>query len=166
MQNELSQTLAEQIRQAYQEAITEVENTKALATEAVKKAAYCGEMLTEARQETKAHFREWLSQHCPEVDFETAQKWINGAKKIKELGGIETFGGKQLLLFFAQGDEKPEREQQNRDPENKNWFAELGKFTERFNKAIEHRKPEQWTEEEKLSFRHRVKPIVELYNSL
>ena len=165
MQIELSKSLATEINNAFNRANAQANSAKELAHNAVSSAVRCGELLTEAKSETKSHFTEWLAANCPEIAADVAGKFISGAKKIRERG-IETFSGAQLLLFFAEGEAKPDRPTTDRDPDGTNWLSELGKFTDRLVKTLDHRPVAQWSENERLTFAHRVRPVIEIAKAL
>ncbi len=165
MTTELSTSLAENINEAFAEAMMQADNVKAHAKTAVEEAVRCGELLTEAKTFARSSWREWMAVNCPSISIDVAGKFMSGAKKIRERG-IETFGGAQLLLFFAGGEAKKERTSNDRDPLGTNWLTEIEKITERFNRTLDHRPVADWSEAERLTFKHRIKPLVEIYGQL
>jgi hypothetical protein len=165
MQIELSTTLAEEINNAFKHANAQADSAKTLGRNAIESAVRCGELLTEAKSEAKSHFTEWLTDNCPEIGAEIAARFITGAKRIRERG-IETFSGAQLLLFFAEGDAKPDRPTTDRDPTGMNWLTEISRFAERFVKTLDHRPVASWSDVERLTFLRQVEPIVKLAREL
>jgi hypothetical protein len=165
MQNELNTTLATEINNAYKHATAQANSAKELAVNAVTSAVRCGELLTEAKDQTKNAFATWLAANCPEIAAEVAGRFISGARKIRERG-IKNFNGNQLLLFFCEEEAKPERPLTDRDPDGTNWLTEIARITGRFTKTLDHRPVASWTEVERVTFLRQVEPIVKLAREL
>jgi hypothetical protein len=165
MQKQLSSALAEEINNSYKHATAQADSAKTLARNAVESAVRCGELLTEAKSAAKSSFVDWLAANCPEIGAEIAGRFMIGAKRVREKG-IETFSGQQLLLFFAEGEDRPERPSVDRDPNGMNWLTEISRFAERFVKTLDHRPAAQWSEVERVTFLRQVEPIVKLAREL
>jgi hypothetical protein len=164
MKTEISSTLASRIMAEYVAAYAAVDATKKNMRAAIEHAAACGEYLLEARDIAKAGFLEWAAQAIPQISPAEIKKFIGGAKRVRSQG-IDC-GPRQLLLFFADEEETAAAPQINRDPAGANWFSELGKIVERVNRALDHKPVDEWTSEERISFKQRLRPIVELYERL
>jgi hypothetical protein len=166
MTTEIENSLAEEIRNSYEEAQKMALRVTVNARAAITEACKCGELLETARSQYRRMWAEWLLANVPQVTPEIANRYITGAKKIKQ-AGMDSINNRQLLLFFATVDAEEEKlEHVSRDPDGTKWFACFGKAIEAFAKQIEFRPASEWTVAERVAFKRRAEPIVELYNQL
>jgi hypothetical protein len=161
--NELTTQLAQEILTEYRAAEGAALACRQNVTDAVTHASRCGEMLIEAQTVLRGSFGAWLADHCNEITLPAAKRFISGAKKMRERGGLPD--PRQMLMFFSD-EPTEERKQIARDPDGTNWLTDLSKVCERINKTLDHRPPVEWTEQERDVFKLRMKPLVELYNQI
>ena len=169
MTAELQTNLAEQIRDAFNEANRLATDARAVASDAVAKAIQCGQLLIQ-QKESLGHgsWLKWLDTNIPEIRDRTARRYMALAKRNRSSDLTDSASLRQAYLATGIIPKPKEKPVGPPDP-NKPWvrFTRfLDGFRLWFNGRIDEELLDTWDEDARRVLKNELRWFVNLYERL
>ncbi len=164
---ELESTLITKIKEAYAQSVSLAALAKDNASAAIEKALECGQYLIEAKQ-TVGHgkWTEWFSSRVTDFNQDTAARYMKLAKFVNDGGSLaDATSQRQAMLAAGILIEKTREEgSQNSHGESCKWLSLISRAWAELDTI--KAKLDQWPTAQRVTLKEKLRPYVELYQTL
>jgi len=159
--------LAVEIQSAWEKAGEHFKSSRHEEMQAKVEVCKCGDLLAAAKERHRNAWPIWMETNLPCIPSRAAIACISTARKAR-IVGIENINLRQMVLPLCgvSQDDDEALPHINRDPDGTKWFSFFERAVGLFAKQLEFRSASEWTVAERVAFKRRAEPIVELYNQL